>query len=247
MLDPTAPPRAPRVLDENAQQADRLIFAALHQATARAAEPMFLDRFASLGATGLADDFMRQAETLRTFLLADARDPPSAQGDIARHELRQHLSGYLQECLSEGEAAAADRALAQQLAAEFAGSVWATLVSRLNRHHASDGLVDPHHLLPDNLLTGETPLLKQVREDARHFGLSPEEINLVMAATLSSLVNADSADQAFLRWPRGLRVDRQALKAHVLQAQATHRSDFDLNQQRAVQMAHQALVQRGMD
>lgn len=244
MPDPAAPTWAPRVLDVDAQQADRPLYATLHGATAHAVEPVFRARFESLGAAGLADDFVRQAETLRDFLVADERASPSPEGDVARGDLRQNLRQFLQERLPDHEAAAADEALAQQLSAEFAGAVWATLLSRLNRHRAKDGLVDPNQLLPNDLLTGETPLLKQVAADARHFGLSLEELNRVMAKTLTTLLQADTTDQTFLRWPLGLRVDREALGTHVRDAEANDRQTCYNIHQQSVQVDHSALLRR---
>jgi hypothetical protein len=117
-----------------------------------------------------------------------------------------------------GLAAADAAALAKQMAAEFARACWATLLSRLNRQRSADGLVNPRELLPDDLLGGQTPLLAQVLADARHFGLSSVELNQVMADTLETLARNDVAEPDFLRWPLGLRVDRNALSAHVQQA-----------------------------
>lgn len=223
MSDPATSTWTPRVLDVNAQQADRPLYAALHKATANAVEPVFRARFESLVAAGVEEDLMHQADTLCSFLLNDEHVSPNAEGEAAHPELRQHLHQFLHARLPYREAAAADEALVQQMAAEFAGAVWATLLSRLNRQRANDGLVDPRQLLPRNLLTGETPLLKQVGADARHFGLAPQELNLVMAKTLTTLLVPNIAhDLAFLRWPLGLSVNRQALGAHVSQAKAEY-------------------------
>ena len=219
MIDTAPSTWAPRVLDVKAQEKDRPIFAALHQATADAVGPVFLARFKSLAAAGVADELLRQTDALRTFLLNDEPEPSSAQSNEAHPELRQHLSQFLQDRLPEDKAAESDRALARQMALEFAGGAWATLISRLHRQRRSDAMVDPSELLPDNLLSGQTALVKQVGSDARHFGLSRKELNDVMAKTLSTLLYTDTADPEFLRWPLGLRVDRQALRARVQSAE----------------------------
>jgi HAD domain in Swiss Army Knife RNA repair proteins len=106
-------------------------------------------------------------------------------------------------------------ALSEKLALEFAGCAWATLLSRLDRQRNPAGMVDVCDLLPGDLQSGSTALLEQVRSDARHFGLTAQEINAVIAETLESLLAADSADPAYLRWPLGLRVERRALEEHL--------------------------------
>lgn len=219
MIDTAPSSWAPRMLDVDAQQKDRPIFAALHQATAAAVEPVFLARFETLAAAGVADELLRQTDALRTFLLNDKPEPSSAQSNEAHPELRQHLSQFLQDRLPEDKPAEGDRALARQMALEFAGGAWATLISRLHRQRRSDAMVDPSELLPDDLIDGQTALLKQVGSDARHFGLSRKELNEMMAKTLSTLLATDTANSEFLHWPLGLRVDRQALRARVQSAE----------------------------
>ena len=223
MIDTAPSSWAPRVLDVDAQQKDLPIFAALHQATADAVGPVFLARFETLAAAGVADELLRQTDALRTFLLNDEPEPSSAQSNEAHPELRQHLSQFLQDRLPEDKAAESDRALARQMALEFAGGAWATLISRLHRQRRSDAMVDPSELLPDDLLNGQTALLEQVGSDARHFGLSRRELNDVMAKTLSTLLDTDTdtdtADSKFLLWPLRLRVERQALRARVQSAE----------------------------
>jgi hypothetical protein len=221
MADLPPPTWAPKALDVEAQQADRPRLALLHDATARAAVPVFSARFHSLAAGAIEGDLLHQVTALQNFLMSgEPTASPDAGGDSATHaELRDQLREFLGARLPEPEAAAGDAALARQMAAEFAVACWATLLSRLNRQRGADDLVDPRALLPDDLLAGRTPLLEQVRADALHFGLSSEELNEVMAATLETLARTDVAEPGVLCWPLGLRVDRPALRAHVQQAQ----------------------------
>lgn len=233
----------PRVRDTQAQQADHARLSLLRRATAQAVEPMLRARFAQLDASGLADNFLDQAETLRHFLLNEGQlTAASAEGIATRDELRQQLAQFLQTRVPPKNAAAADKALASQMAAEFAGNLWATVLSWLRRHHGAQDAVDVALLLPDQLQTEQTSLTRQIAADARHFGLSNEEINLVMADTLDALLKADLADPDYLCWPAGLRVPRDALAVRVRLAQATRRHTLEEMAAAAVHMDYAALA-----
>jgi hypothetical protein len=214
----------PGVLDVQAQAEDRKLFSVLHQATAHAVEPIFRARLQGFAAEGLANGFIGEAELLRQFLV----DEPSAKLDFEAEAgtatgLREQLALYLQARVSQRTLTTADIALAKQLSEEFAGAAWATIISLLNRQRGKDGVVAPLELLPVDLRRGNTALLLQVCADARHFELACDEINQVMASTLTTLL--ENGTEKYLRLPRGLRIERQALRVHVLQAKERDRAD----------------------
>lgn len=218
MSESIASRRPPQVLDAKAQQADRALFAVLHRELADVVERQFRHRIEGFAA-GLASDFMGELDTLTKFLLDEQRRAGELGEEAgAKGEIERELTQFLQERSAQRTLTPADRDLARQFAAEFAGSAWATIISWLDRQPRSEGLVDPQELLPQDLHEGQTPLLEQVRADASHFDLSRAEINLAMFRTLTCLVGTGFGTAGFLTLPRCLRIERAGLVAYLEQA-----------------------------
>lgn len=226
MSEPGAIPPSLQPRDEDEERADRALLGQLCATTAQVVQPLLLERLARLDEQGLAASIRRQARAMRDFLIDDRKAGGRADS-AGRAALHRELEPFVQPSPPESPAAVRNQALARQLALEFAGSMWATVVSRLNRACGADRLVAPQQLLPANLVTDSTALLEQIAADACHFRLSPQQIKLVMADTLSALLKTEHADPDYLHWPLGLRIDRHALNLQLRLARASLPLDVD--------------------
>lgn len=239
MSDLTPSGWVPRVLNEESQQADRNIFKTLHQVTAEAVLPLFLAKFQNFAASGLADDFTDQAALIGKLLLEVGPGEPFAaalDSELNKTELRSSLAQFLGARAMERGITTSDRALATQLSIEFSGSFWATVISSLVRQNHKDCLVSPRDLLPDDLHGGQTNALSAVHDDLAHFDVAPEELNQVMAASLSSLLRKDEYSGKFLSFPRNLRTNRAELSKHVNETTSRHRNERDIIQMEVVHL-----------
>jgi hypothetical protein len=218
-MSDAAPSRwTPQVLDVKAQEADRELFRLLHLELADVVEPYLLERIQGFTA-GLASDFMGELETLKEFLLDEQRSGWKVDTEAGtRVELESQLAEFLQKSSAERKLTNADRDLARQLALEFAGAAWATIISWLNRQPRKEGLVDPGELLPEDLHRGQTALLEQVRADASQFEFTRLQVNLAMFRMLMGLAFTPLGLEPFVALPRGLRIERAALLAHLERA-----------------------------
>lgn len=226
MSEPGAIPPSLQPRDEDEERADRALLGRLCATTAQVVQPLLLERLAHLDEQGLAASIKRQARAMRDFL-ADDRKAGGRADSAGRAALHRELAPFAPPSPPEAPAAVRHHALARQLALEFAGSMWATVVSRLNRACGADRLVAPQQLLPANLVTDSTALLEQIGADAHHFRLSPQQVKLVMADTLAELLKSEHADPDYLHWPLGLRIDRHGLNLQLRLARASLPPDID--------------------
>ena len=171
-------------------QGDGALFERLHHAMADAVRPLFQSRFRAFSAKELARSYYAQAEALLRFLLDKAASEEDRDSGPELRSLQADLERSLHARLPPDEAKASDDALASEMAGEFARAAWATMVSQLHRSRRPDARVDPAVLLPGDLLFGQTPLLKQVLSDTRHFELRAEELNSAMFKTLNTMLEA---------------------------------------------------------
>lgn len=173
----------PRLVGRRA--GDKALFERLYAATATAVAPFLLKRFQAFSAQEVAHTFLSQARALQQFLLEEVRPKQELGADL--RALQLGLGQALSAQLNPVEARAADEALAQDMAMEFARGAWATVMSQLYREFGHDAQVQPQRLLSDDLLHGQTPLMALLEQDLGRFDLSATELNIVMFKTLEAL------------------------------------------------------------
>jgi hypothetical protein len=215
MSIPTQSGWTPRALDVESQQADLGIFKTLHKVTAVAVLPVLLGKFQSFAAQGLASDFAEQAALIAKALTEESSLAGVVDPELDGAALKSSLTQFLSGSSTERSLTASDGELAKQLAAEFAGSFWATIISSLVRQNHKDGLVSPRDLLPNDLHGGQTSALGAAYDDLSHFDLTSEDVNQVMAKSLMSLVFDDEYKNKFVSLPRNLRVNRAELGKYL--------------------------------
>jgi hypothetical protein len=131
----------------------------------------------------------------------------------AMQALSSSLEAHLKKSASklQRDAAAADRRVTQQMAAELSRSLWSTLLDHAARH-ASLGVVTPERLLPAFPDGGVTSTLHdKLLGDLLHFSLPLEGLVSLSHATLERVVAADEGS-AFLQLPQRLRVSKPELR-----------------------------------
>ena len=118
----------PKVLNVEAQLRDETRFATLHGVTADCALPVFRARIKSFASQELSAGFIDEAEMLRKFLVQEeALQEGVEQFDFSAVQVQ--LQDFLRKPLSEAEMTEEDEQLALQFSLEFAGSLWATVIS----------------------------------------------------------------------------------------------------------------------
>jgi len=207
----------PTVLNVEAQVRDQTRFAALHGVTADCAGPVFRARIKSFAAQELSTEFIDEAGLLRKFLLEEEGGQERAdQFDFSG--VRTQLEELLRKPLSEAELTEEDEILAHQFSLEFAGGLWATVISSLHRSHQQRGLVLPSDLLPLAVTSEWPPVLLRVAEDTAHFELTSVELYDVLTQTLRKLPATELAFEDTLYLPRGLKMDCLELHRYLSDA-----------------------------
>ncbi len=220
-------PWTPPVHNVTADRADLPLYNRLYAATEELAKSRLQNRLQELTAGSVAQDMTESLRALSLFLSQGSEAPAGTGGegpDALDPAALRALSGSLEAHLRKSsqqlrrEDAAANRRVAEQMAAELARSLWSTLLDQAARH-AHAGLVAPERLLPalpDD--GGGTNLLhSKLLEDLVHFSLPLEALIWLSHGTLERLAAADGAS-TFLQLPQRLRVSKPDLRS-FLQAQ----------------------------
>lgn len=213
------------VLDVEAQESDQKLFAVLHRVTAECAAPYFRTKIQSFAARELAADFTQEAALLKHFLVQEDSSPAEDnEGHFSA--LQAQLGDFLRAPLSEAESTEADEKLIQQLSQEFAGGVWATIVSTLCRDAARPGWLAPANLLSESA-SAQTALQRRIAADNAHFEFTEVEWHEVMAESFSKLLASPLCIQDVLYLPKRWRMDAPELR-HYLQRMDERSRHFHL-------------------
>lgn len=208
----------PQVLDVEEQPRDQIRFATLHAVTADCARPVFRARVKSFAAQELSAGFIDEADLLRKFLVEEeVVQEGTEKFDFSG--VRAQLEEFLRKPLSETEMTEEDEKLARQFSLEFAGGLWATVISSLYRTHPKRGLVQPSALLPLAVTAEWPPVLKRVAEDTVHFELTSVELCDVMTQTLRKLPATELAFEDTLYLPRRFKIDCEELRRYLNDAE----------------------------
>ena len=216
-------PWTPPVHDITADRADLPLFNRLYAATEALAKSRLQERLQALTAGSVAQDVTESLRALWHFvsqgpdtLAGTDGETPESFDPVALHALRSSLEAHLKKPSHklQRENAAADRRVAEQMAAELARSLWSTLLDQA-ASHANAGLVAPERLLPAFPDGGVTNVLhNKLLCDLVHFSLPLEALIWLSHATLERLATADGAS-AFLQLPQRLRVSKPALRSFL--------------------------------